>query len=139
MGVRASSWEVELLSWAHEALDNLVLSPPVAANRDQLESAYAYCHDLARLHSRTFYLASSLLPPAKCDAVRALYAFCRISDDIVDRAGNDPAAELADWRRCSLGSCPDRDSRVALAWADTRARFGISRAIRRATHRGCAP
>jgi hypothetical protein len=42
-----------------------------------------------------------------------------VSDDIVDRAGNDPDGELEAWRRCSLGSCPDRDSRVALAWADT--------------------
>lgn len=125
MGVRASSWEVELLSWAYEALDNLVLSPPVAANRDQLDSAYAYCHELTRVHSRTFHLASSLLPPAKCAAVRALYAFCRVSDDIVDRAGADPLSDLDTWRRMSLGAHPDRGSRVALAWADARARYGI--------------
>jgi hypothetical protein len=45
------------------ALDNLVPAPPVAADREQLDSAYAYCHALTRVHSRTFYLASALLPP----------------------------------------------------------------------------
>ncbi|MBC7237507.1 MAG: phytoene/squalene synthase family protein [Chloroflexi bacterium] len=47
---------------------------------------------LTRRHSRTFYLASALLPPAKCRAVRALYAFCRISDDLVD--GEAPSTDL---------------------------------------------
>jgi hypothetical protein len=48
--------------------------------------AYQACEAITRQHSRTFYLASGLLPAGKRQAVRALYAFCRVSDDIVDRS-----------------------------------------------------
>ncbi|MHB1222743.1 MAG: phytoene/squalene synthase family protein [Gemmatimonadaceae bacterium] len=42
-----------------------------------------------RTHARTFTLASHFLPPAKRRAAFALYAFCRVADDIVD--DSDPA------------------------------------------------
>lgn len=42
------------------------------------------CTALVRIHARTFYAASRLLTPAKRRAAFALYAFCRIADDIVD-------------------------------------------------------
>jgi phytoene synthase len=50
-----------------------------------------------RINSRSFYLSSQLLPFEKRMAVRALYAFCRTSDDTVDRATDDPARALAQW------------------------------------------
>jgi len=40
---------------------------------------------MTRFHSRTFFAASGLLLPVKRRAVRALYAFCRVTDDLVDR------------------------------------------------------
>jgi phytoene synthase len=40
-----------------------------------------------------------LLPPEKKRAVRALYAFCRVSDDLVDRYEGDTQASLDDWHR----------------------------------------
>jgi len=49
-------------------------------------------------HSRSFYMASGLLPTAKRRAVRALYAFCRTTDDIVDCCNCDARASLAAWR-----------------------------------------
>jgi 15-cis-phytoene synthase len=44
------------------------------------------CDLIVRQHARTFHLASVFLPPLKQRAAFALYAFCRVADDIVDRA-----------------------------------------------------
>ena len=44
------------------------------------------CQRIVREHARTFHLASVFLPPQKRRAAFALYAFCRVADDIVDRA-----------------------------------------------------
>ena len=66
------------------------------------------CAAVVREHGRTFYLASWLLSPPKRRDAYALYAFCRIADDLVDRAQGRhgaPAApdavarELADYER----------------------------------------
>ncbi len=46
------------------------------------------CQRIVREHARTFHLASIFLPPLKRRAAFALYAFCRVADDIVDRADN---------------------------------------------------
>ncbi len=43
------------------------------------------CQSVVREHARTFHLASVFLPPHKRRAAFALYAFCRVADDIVDR------------------------------------------------------
>ncbi|MES3033415.1 MAG: phytoene/squalene synthase family protein [Gemmatimonadota bacterium] len=44
------------------------------------------CQRIVREHARTFHLASGFLPRHKRRAAFALYAFCRVADDIVDRA-----------------------------------------------------
>lgn len=44
------------------------------------------CAVVVREHARTFYFASWLLPAGKRRAAYALYAFCRVADDLVDRA-----------------------------------------------------
>ena len=43
--------------------------------------------DIVRTHARTFWLASQFLPHDKRRSAFALYAFCRVADDLVDRAG----------------------------------------------------
>ena len=51
-----------------------------------------HCESITRAHARTFALASSFLPPRKRRGAFAVYAFCRLADDIVDRnRGKDPA------------------------------------------------
>ena len=45
------------------------------------------CERIVRDHARTFALASRLLPAQKRRGAFALYAFCRVADDIVDLAG----------------------------------------------------
>jgi len=53
------------------------------------------CAAVVRLHARTFHAASRLLPAPKRRGAYALYAFCRLADDIVDHAGDAPADEVA--------------------------------------------
>jgi 15-cis-phytoene synthase len=127
------SWEHRLLAWANEGLENHTPSERSAAGLSlavtpiRLEQAYAHCEALTRTHSRTFHLASGLLPAAKRRAVRALYAFCRVTDDLVDRTSGDVHAALHAWRSRALADEPPAGDPVALAWADTRARYNIPR------------
>jgi phytoene synthase len=53
-----------------------------------------------------FYYSFLLLPSAKRKAIKDVYSFCRILDDIVDedQAGRDPYAELEAWRE-EIESC----------------------------------
>ena len=53
------------------------------------------CEQITRAHARTFSLASRLLPQQKRRAAYALYAFCRIADDLVDQAEHGNVAALA--------------------------------------------
>lgn len=118
--------EHELLERAYEPLRNQQVFEPVVADAATLDRAYAHCEALTRFHSRTFYMASSLLPRAQRRAVYALYAFCRVSDDLVDRTeAGEENARLEAWRRRALSPRPPADDQVALAWADARARYCI--------------
>jgi 15-cis-phytoene synthase len=120
------TWENRLYQLAYRALEqHHSLEPIQMHQRSLLEPAYAYCEQLTHLHSRTFYLASSLLPPENRRAVRALYAFCRVTDDLVDRAHGDVETSLTSWKKRSLASYPEEDDLVSLAWTDTRQAYNI--------------
>jgi phytoene synthase len=120
-----ASWERRLFDLAHEPLQYKHVHDSINADRGALCRAYAYCEAVTREHSKTFYLASSLLPLAKRRGVRALYAFCRVTDDLVDQAGEAPLRQLEQWRERALGRPPAADDPVALAWADTAAHYRI--------------
>lgn len=122
---RTASWERRLFALAHEPLQQRHTHDSIDADRATLRQAYAHCGEVTRVHSRTFYLASGLLPPAKRRAVRALYAFCRVTDDLVDQAEEDPVRQLEQWRERTLSHPPAGEDPVALAWADTMARYRI--------------
>lgn len=124
---QTSTWENRLLDLAHEALDSHNPVEPLDVHDVLLEKAYQQCEEITRTYSRTFYMASGLLPGEKRRAARALYAFCRVSDDLVDNSEGDPYASLIDWRKRSLSMRPAENDLVAVAWADTRARFHIPR------------
>jgi squalene synthase HpnC len=59
-----------------------------------LEDARAYCRRLAESHYENFHVASWFLPRAMRPHFHAIYAYCRISDDLGDEVG-DPAQALA--------------------------------------------
>jgi phytoene synthase len=85
------------------------------------------CAAVVREHARTFYFASWLLPPEKRRAAYALYAFCRVADDLVDRAqgrfGRAPspaevARQLAEYERAldlTLAAAPGSAARTLTA------------------------
>lgn len=58
------------------------------------DDAIARCSEAIRHHSKSFALASRLLPPRARDEAVVLYAWCRYADDAVDEAppGTAPAA-----------------------------------------------
>jgi 15-cis-phytoene synthase len=119
------AWERPLVSMAYEAGRMIApISKPVY-EQQFLDEAYRYCDNVTALNSRSFHLASGLLPKAKRRATRALYAFCRITDDIVDRPGADKAAALAGWRNLIMQPHPPETDLAAVAWADARAHYHI--------------
>lgn len=93
--------------------------------RYTLPAAYAACREITRHHSKSFFLASRLLPPPKRQAMEALYAFCRTSDDLVD-ANTEGAAALACWVALLRHPSPRLDHPVAVAWSDTCERYKLS-------------
>ncbi|WP_309572219.1 phytoene/squalene synthase family protein [Deinococcus sp.] len=87
-----------------------------------LQEAVAYCRDVTRAHSKTFYLGSRFFPARQRQAVWAVYAACRDGDDIADETGGDRAqAALADWwtrtQRAFQGTPGAHPVDHALAWA----------------------
>ena len=52
----------------------------------------AFCDEVIRRNSRSFHVASRLLPRAVRERAIATYAFCRGADDDVDRDDGDPRA-----------------------------------------------
>lgn len=86
---------------------------------EMLHWAYAYCARVTSIHSRSFYLASRFLPQAKRRSIRALYSFCRTTDDIVDFPADNVEQCLEDWKVRTLNWTHDMDDLVPLAWSDT--------------------
>jgi phytoene synthase len=61
----------------------------------------AYVTALVKQSGTSFYHGMKILPPERRDAMYAIYAFCRVVDDIADEEGRDFAtkrAELNAWR-----------------------------------------
>jgi phytoene synthase len=94
-----------------------------------LDDAYAMCAAITREHSRSFFLSSQLLPAEKRRAIRALYAFCRTSDDLVDRAQGEADRALARWVALVHAPHPPVDDPVLLAWNDTVAHYSIPQTL----------
>lgn len=128
MTLQIYDWENPLLALAYHATSAEVLAGTAAAHdRLLLEQAYAHCKALTAHHSRSFYYASVLLPQEKRRAIRAFYAFCRMTDDIVDFPDGDVQARLDEWRQKALSLHPGEEDLVPLAWQDTCSRFQIPR------------
>ncbi|MCU0512107.1 MAG: phytoene/squalene synthase family protein [Anaerolineae bacterium] len=128
--IQSQPWEVRLLLAAQEAFNSQTRKEKVKADSQVLLSAYGQCEAITRQHSRTFFMASSLLPPEKRLAARALYAFCRITDDIVDTPVQPTEVRLKmlrAWQAQVMSDTPPADDPVCLAWAEAQSRFNIPR------------
>ena len=126
-------WERGLLDLAGE-LPEPAWEPILSywAGDDALRKAYQACDRITREHSKSFFMASSLLPEEKRSATRALYAFCRTVDDIVDEwpmgetSLEDTAeSKLAYWRGVVQYHCAREGDDVAHAWLDAIKRYRI--------------
>ena len=119
-------WEKPLYRLAFEAIEDKLQEYKFSeTNDDLLSSAYQLADDVTKENSKTFYVASSFLPRAKRQAIRALYAFCRITDDFIDQSQKDPRDLLGLWQNPCTSSHPQPNELIALAWADTRNQFNI--------------
>jgi phytoene synthase len=139
--LQTQPWEVQLLLAAQEAFDTQRLLDSVQADSSELDRAYQHCAEITRQHSRTFHLASGLLPETRRRGARALYAFCRITDDIVDDPDKTVAERtqaLEHWRGLVMSENPGTEHPVCLAWADTQVRFNIPHGYARQLIDGCA-
>jgi phytoene synthase len=59
----------------------------------QLRQSYDLCRTIARAHGKTYSMAARLLDAEQRRHVHAVYAFCRVADDIVDEAGERDLAQ----------------------------------------------
>lgn len=125
MALHVAAWEQRLIERSQVAPEREKPHWVLPINGKQLKQAYTLCDTITAEHSRTFYLASSLLPSSQKRSIRALYAFCRRSDDLVDRFSGDRQTEFEQWQARILENHPEDDDPVVLAWADTRARHHI--------------
>jgi phytoene synthase len=118
-------WESNLLALAQDAWSSVIHAFNAQVDAAQLRRAYQHCARLTAQHSKSFYLSSALLPDAKRKATRALYAFCRIGDDLIDRSVGDPAAAIKQWSDIALAADPQTDDPVVLAWSHARSIYRI--------------
>ncbi len=106
-----------------------------------------HCQQIVRTHARTFWLASRFLPAPKRRAAFALYAFCRVADDLVDLGKDDPAAvagRLQEYRRSLEAALAGQPSgpvfrELALAAREYHVPTGVLRELLDGVACDCAP
>lgn len=96
----------------------------------QIAEAYRVCREIARKQAKNFYYSFVALPEAKRNAICAVYAFMRHSDDLSDDESlsvNERQANLsqwlAAWHDASQGGVADDP--VFIALRDAQKRFEI--------------
>jgi squalene synthase HpnC len=107
----------ELLARGWAALPDSYRIPEIAPTLDE---ARAWCKQLAESHYENFHVASWFLPQERRTQFHAIYAYCRVSDDLGDEVGDSSAAlALLDLWRSELDACYEGRTRhpvfVALA------------------------
>ena len=93
-----------------------------------VDEAYECCRQVAREIARTFYYGSLFLPREKRRAAWALYAFCRLADDMADEPSlfPRPLAALRSWRHALYDVYAGTPrGPVMLAWADVLRRYAV--------------
>jgi squalene synthase HpnC len=109
----------ELLARGWAALPAAYRIPEVAPTLDE---ARAYCRRLAETHYENFHVATWFLPRPLRPHFHAIYAYCRISDDLGDEVGDRSAAlALLNLWGSELDACYEGRSRhpVFVALAET--------------------
>jgi squalene synthase HpnC len=109
----------ELLARGWAALPESYRIPEVAPTLDE---ARAWCQRLAETHYENFHVATWFLPKALRPHFHAIYAYCRVSDDLGDEVGGaaEALALLEQWGE-ELDACYAGNARhpVFVALAET--------------------
>ncbi len=117
--MRSSVEREELLSAGWAALPESYRMPSVAPT---LAEALAWCRHLAETHYENFHVASWFLPEKLRPHFHAIYAYCRVSDDLGDEVnGTEQALALLDFWQDELEACYRGEARhpVFVALAET--------------------
>jgi 15-cis-phytoene synthase len=102
---------------------------PFTPTPSQIAMAYSVCRSITRSAAKNFYYAFLVLPPAKRQALCAVYAFMRRCDDISDDKSlpYEKRQRLEAWvdefHRAQAGHATD--DAVLLALTETQRRFNI--------------
>ena len=94
----------------------------------ELDRAYRHCRDVTRRSGSSFAAAFWILPEPRRRALHAVYAFCRMADDIADdpQVGGDRSRLLERWRNeLSLSYRGESSNPVGIALADSAARYDL--------------
>ncbi|MGC2639880.1 MAG: squalene synthase HpnC [Acidobacteriaceae bacterium] len=117
MTVDAAQHERIARGWAALPAEYRIPDKPPA-----LDEARAWCRRLAETHYENFHVATWFLPARLRPHFHAIYAYCRVSDDLGDEVG-DPEAALAllDLWGAELDACYRGEARhpVFVALAET--------------------
>ncbi|MEB3252776.1 MAG: phytoene synthase [Cyanobacteriota bacterium] len=102
------------------------LSP--SQSLSSVEAAYELCRQVTAKYSKTFYMGTMLMEPAKRRAIWAIYLWCRRTDELVDgpQAQFTNEKTLDRWEaqlESVFSGCPMGDEDVALV--DTLERFPL--------------
>lgn len=101
--------EEELIERGWQALPASYRIPVLAPTLDE---ARVYCRALADSHYENFHVASWFLPKRLRPHFHALYAYCRISDDLGDEVGDtDASLALLDLWGHELDACYEGKAR----------------------------
>jgi phytoene synthase len=99
-----------------------------AAQAHRVLAAYAHCAQVVRRSDSSFAAAFWMFPRAQRRALHAIYAFCRLADDIADAPGvcGDRGRLLARWREELAAAYRDDPGHpVGVALADAVRRFDL--------------
>ena len=92
-----------LLARGWAALPASYRMPQVAPS---LAEARTWCRELAESHYENFHVATWFLPKALIPHFHAIYAYCRVSDDLGDEVGDrDASLALLHWWGRELDAC----------------------------------
>ncbi|MBI4361503.1 phytoene/squalene synthase family protein [Candidatus Micrarchaeota archaeon] len=79
------------------------------------ESVFAQCQRITKRYGSRFYQASTLLPLPQRQAACAVYAFCRVTDNLADEPLSNRAEHFARWRQAVQAGLDGRPANPVLA------------------------
>ncbi|MGD1921487.1 MAG: phytoene synthase [Pleurocapsa sp.] len=99
-------------------------------NLVSVDEAYELCRQITAEYAKTFYLGTLLMPKEKSKAIWAIYAWCRLTDELVDgeKAKYTTKETLAEWEQqleSIFAGYPLDDTDVALVDTIQRYPMGI--------------